>query len=151
MISTVCFLKKNCICVVIHICWSHTPMDLLLFPWSLVDKYPGSCVNMEQIWLWGANIMPPCNRDLLYEMFYVSVPYSQKVTKVVIFYNTSIIFGSRVIIIGYVWCLCYLTAVWWVPDHLVLLWLFLLGCILYKIQNCGNELVLSGSNVFVVT
>ena len=44
--------------------------------------------------------MLPFNQDLLYEMFYITMIYSQMVTKVVICYNTGIIVAVRVIIIG---------------------------------------------------
>ena len=62
--------------------------------------------------------------------------------QVFICYNTGIIVTAEVIIVGYVWCRCDLTAVWWVPDHLSWLRLFLMGCILYAINNCVNESVI---------
>ena len=46
--------------------------------------------------------MLPCNLDSIYEMFYVAVPYSQSITKVVLFYNTGIIFSAGIIIVGYI-------------------------------------------------
>ena len=61
-------------------------------------------------------------------------------------YNTGIIVTAKVIIVGSVCFRCDLTYVLWVPDHLILLQLFLLGCVSYSINNCGNELVLFGVN-----
>ena len=59
-----------CICVVILI------------------KSPVSCVNIKYIRLHYATIMLPCNQDLIFKIFYVTVLSSQRVTKVVICYNT---------------------------------------------------------------
>ena len=46
--------------------------------------------------------MFPYNQYLLYEMFYVTVPQPQRVTKVVICYNNGIIVSAEVIIVGYI-------------------------------------------------
>ena len=46
--------------------------------------------------------MLPCNRDLLYEIFYVNVTSSQRSTKVAICYNNGIIVAAGVIIVGYI-------------------------------------------------
>ena len=54
----------------------------------------------------------------------------------------AIIVAARVIIVDSVWCCCDLTAVWWVPDHLSLLRIFMSGWIVYSINNCRNESVL---------
>ena len=68
------------------------------------------------------------------------------VTKVVICYNTLIIFTSVVIIIRLVCCHCGLASVWWVLGHLSWLRLFLSRCILYAINNCSNKSIMFGVN-----
>ena len=90
-----------------------------------------------------ATIMPPFNCDLPYDIFYITATYAQMVTKVVIFYDTGIIFTARVTIIRAVFRCCGLTNICWVPD---MCWLrmFLLRFVLYAINNCRNESVLSG-------
>ena len=86
--------------------------------------------------------MDPWNKDPLYEMFYVTVPQSQRVTNMIICYNTGIIVATRVMIVGSIFCRCDLTAISWVLDHLSLLCLFMSGWVSYAINNCGNKLVL---------
>ena len=95
--------------------------------------------------------MLPCNYYLLYDIFYVALPYSQRVTNVVICYNNGIIVATRVIMVGYICCCYYSTTVLWVPDNLNWLRLFMSVCILYAINNCDNELVLFRVTLFVVT
>ena len=90
--------------------------------------------------------MLPCNQDPLYDIFYVDVPYLQKVTKVVISYNTGIIVAAGVIIVWYILYCCDSTSVWWVLDHLSWLGIFISGCLLYAMNNCGNKSVLFGVN-----
>ena len=70
--------------------------------------------------------MIPFNRDPPYEIFNVTATYSQRVTNLVICYDTDIIVTSRVIIVALVCCRCGFTAFCWVTD-MCLLRLFLSG------------------------
>ena len=90
--------------------------------------------------------MDPWNKDPLYEMFYVTVPQSQRVTNMIICYNTGIIVATRVMIVGSIFCRCDLTAILLVPDHLSWLRLFVSVCILYAINNCVKRSVMFGVN-----